>query len=140
MQRVAFILTVRDGTNNTGSGSRNNGHCEQCTKAGAKTPTFPSPVPDMPPYHTQMFLIKSTYKPLHPEYVNQDKEPFRWRDWAWRTLPFSFSVSHNTPFQSANRLFPPSEGVTCGSGTNTQVDFCERRLKIDQKGNNNIRV
>lgn len=78
---------------------------EQCTEAGAKTPTFSSPIPDEPPYHTQMFPIKGTHKPLHPEYVNQDEDPFKQRDSANCTLLLSFSFFYNTHFKTAR--LPP---------------------------------
>ena len=78
---------------------------EQCTEAGAKTPTFSSPIPDEPPYHTQMFPIKGTHKPLHPEYVNQDEDPFKQRDSANCTLLLSFSFFYNTHFKTA--MLPP---------------------------------
>lgn len=78
---------------------------EQCPEAGAKTPTFSSPIPDEPPYHTQMFPIKGTHKPLHPEYVNHDKDPFKQRDSANCTLLLSFSVCYNPHFKSGSRIF-----------------------------------
>lgn len=100
---------------------------EQCTEAGAKTPTFSSPIPDEPPYHTQMFPIKGTHKPLHPEYVNQDEDPFKQRDSANCTLLLSFSFFYNTHFKTARLppLFfffispppPPPRGHICFSAT-----------------------
>lgn len=86
---------------------------EQRTEAGATTPTLSSPIPDKPPYHTQMFPIKGTHKPLHPEYVNQDKDPFKHRVSENCTLLLSFSFFYNTHFKSASCLFFPPRGHIC---------------------------
>lgn len=67
------------------------------TKAGAKTPTFlHPPISEEPPYHTQMFPIKGTHNPLHPEDVNHEKDTLKQRvSELLLTACSFFSEGHN---------------------------------------------
>lgn len=118
--RVITANADTDGTKHREAtpAENNNKHCGAVWhgEAGAKDAHFPLPPmadePPLrpPPYRAQMFPIKGPRQPLRPEYVNQDKEPFRERGLRGCTLLFSLSLGYNRHFQDGEPPPPVPRG------------------------------
>lgn len=84
------LLTVTAQTTR-GDSSRHNKHCGAAYRSRCNNAHFILPHPWQTPISHTDVSHQRTHKPLHPEYVNQDKDPFKHRVSENCTLLLSFS-------------------------------------------------